>query len=126
MKREVRTEKAPAPVGPYSQAIEKNNMLFISGQIGIDPSSGKLEDDCEAQIRRIFSNITEILKAGGYSLSDIVKVNVYLTEGVDFSVFNRLYMEFFEGIDVKPARSTVIVKALPLGACVEVDIIAVK
>ncbi len=126
MKREIKTNEAPLPVAPYSQAVLVNNMLFISGQIGIDRELGKLAEGFEEQVKSIFGSIEAILSSAGFSKSDLVRLTVYLTEGVDFDKFNELYEEFVRDINIKPARSTVIVNALPKGALVEIDAIAVR
>jgi len=126
MKKEVKTEEAPLPVAPYSQAVSVNNMLFISGQIGIDPESGKLANSFEEQVRIIFRSIESIIASAGFSKEDLVKLTVYLTNDVDFNYFNRLYEDFVKDIEIKPARSTVIVNSLPKGALIEIDAIAVR
>ena len=123
--REVRTGAAPAPVGPYSQAVAHGGLLFASGQIPLDPATGRLVDgDVEAQTRRVLANLRAVLEAGGASLAQVVRTTIYL---VDLSVFarvNAVYAEHFAS-EPKPARSTVQVAALPLGAQVEIDAIAV-
>ena len=123
--REVRTGAAPAPVGPYSQAVADGGLLFASGQIPLDPATGRLvEGDVEAQTRRVLANLRAVLEAGGASLAQVVRTTIYL---VDLSVFarvNAVYAEHFAS-EPKPARSTVQVAALPLGAQVEIDAIAV-
>jgi len=126
MKKEINTRKAPLPVGPYSQAVLVGNALFISGQIGIDPETGKLVEGFESQVVRIFKNLEEILKSAGFELYHVVKVSVYMVEDADFKLFNSLYSEFFKGVEIKPARSTIIVRSLPLGALLEIDAIAIK
>ncbi len=126
MKKEIRTNEAPLPVAPYSQAVLVDNMLFISGQIGMDKESGKLVEGFEGQVKMIFRSIEAILSSAGFSKTDLVKLTVYLTEGVDFERFNKLYEEFVRDINIKPARSTIIVSALPKGALVEIDAIAVR
>ena len=126
MKREIRTDKAPKPVGPYSQAVEVGNTLYLSGQIGIEPSTGKLLESFEDQARQVLTNVEEILKEAGYSKENIVKVVIYLTDIARFREFNALYEEFFKEVDPKPARVTVGVKELPLGAQIEVEVVAVK
>ncbi len=126
MKKEIRTNEAPLPVAPYSQAVCINNMLFISGQIGIDKESGKLAEGFEEQVRMIFRSIEAILSSAEFSKADLVRLTVYLTERADFDRFNKLYEEFVRDINIKPARSTVIVNALPKGALVEIDAIAVR
>ncbi len=126
MKKEIRTNEAPLPVAPYSQAVLVDNMLFISGQIGIDKESGKLAEGFEEQVRMIFRSIEAILSSAEFSKADLVRLTVYLTERADFDRFNKLYEEFVRDINIKPARSTVIVNALPKGALVEIDAIAVR
>ncbi len=118
------TEKAPKPVGPYSQAIKAGNFLFLSGQIGLDPQSGKLRENFEEQVIQIFQNIDAILEKAGLERKNIVRVVVYLRDLRLFEKFNKLYGEYFEGVEVKPVRTTVEVSALPLGALVELEITA--
>lgn len=121
---EVRTTKAPDPVGPYSQAIQSEGLLFLSGQIPLDPASGALvEGEIEAQTRQVLDNLRAVLEAGNSSLSRVLKTTVYL---VDLSLFprvNAVYADYFSS-DPAPARATVQVTALPLGAQVEVDAVA--
>ena len=126
MKREIKTEKAPSPVGPYSQAVEVGNFLFLSGQVGIDPKSNKLVEGFKNQVRQIFENVDAILKEAGYSRESIVKVVIYLTDMSKFKELNEIYEEFFKEVKVKPARVTVGVKELPLGAEVEIEVVAHK
>jgi len=126
VKRAIRTEKAPKPVGPYSQAIEAGNTLYISGQIGIEPATGELPSDFTSQVRQVLRNAEEILISAGYSKENVVRVTIYLRDLSKFGEFNTLYEEFFTSIDPKPARVTVGVKELPLGADVEIELIAVK
>ncbi|MEM0078730.1 MAG: Rid family detoxifying hydrolase [Nitrososphaerota archaeon] len=119
----VYTEKAPKPVGPYSQAVKIGNMVFVSGQLGIDPSTGKLiKDDIELQMRRAFMNVASILEAAGSNLSKVVKVTVYLKDPSYFKTMNEVYVEFFR--DYKPARTTVIASPPIDEAVIEVDVIA--
>jgi 2-iminobutanoate/2-iminopropanoate deaminase len=124
LKRVVFASAAPTPVGPYSQAIVSGGLVFASGQIPIDPASGKLvEGDIEAQAERVLDNLRAVLEAAGSSLDHVVRASVYL---VDLSVFprvNAVYARYFTA-DPKPARTTVQVAALPLGARVEIDAIA--
>ncbi len=123
-REEVRTENAPDPVGPYSQAIRSDGLLFASGQIPIDPSKGEIvQGEIEAQTRQVLDNLRAVLEAGGSGLDRVLKTTVYL---VDLSLFprvNAVYGEYFAS-DPTPARATVQVAALPLGAQVEVDAIA--
>jgi 2-iminobutanoate/2-iminopropanoate deaminase len=120
----VLTDKAPKPVGPYSQGIIAGGcFLFISGQIPIDPEAGKLvEGSFEEKARRVMDNIKAIVEAAGGSMDDIVKVTVYLTDISRFSEFNRIYSEYFKA--APPSRVVVGVKALPLNADLEVEAIA--
>jgi 2-iminobutanoate/2-iminopropanoate deaminase len=119
------TEKAPKPVGPYSQAVEVGNFVFISGQIAINPETGKLEGKTAAeQTERILKNIEQILKACGLTLNHVVKTTIYTTDLSKFGEINTVYGKFFK--EHKPARVTVGVNELPLGALVEIEAIAVK
>jgi len=125
MPREVvTTGKAPRAIGPYEQGIKINGFLFTSGQIAIDPTTGKLIDgDISAQTRRVLDNLKAVLESGGSSLNHVVKATVYLTDLSTFSKMNEVYAEYLGR--VKPARSTVGVAALPLGASVEIDLVAI-
>jgi 2-iminobutanoate/2-iminopropanoate deaminase len=123
--RRIQTEKAPKPVGPYSQGVRYGNFVFVSGQLGIDPSSGKLLTDFEEQARQCLKNLEAILNSAGASKCSIVKVNVFLKDIRRFSEFNKIYEEFLKDCPVKPARSVVEVSSLPLGAELEVECIAV-
>jgi 2-iminobutanoate/2-iminopropanoate deaminase len=121
---EVRTSKAPDPVGPYSQAIRSEGLLFLSGQIPLDPNSGSpVDGEIEAQTRQVLDNLRAVLEAGDSSLDRVLKTTVYL---IDLSLFprvNAVYAEYFAS-DPAPARATVQVAALPLGVQVEIDAIA--
>ena len=119
----IRASGAPAPVGPYSQAIRAGELLFCSGQIGLDPQSGKLvEGDVGAQTRQVLRNISAVLTAAGGSLADVIKTTIFLVDMADFASVNAAYGENFG--ESSPARSTVAVAALPLGARVEIEAIA--
>ncbi len=119
----VATSGAPKAIGPYSQAVRANGMLFASGQIGLDPASGNLIiGDFPAQVRRVFDNLAAVLREGGSSFEKVTKATVYLTDLSNFQTLNSIYAEYFG--DHKPARSTVGVKDLPRGAQVEIDLIA--
>ncbi len=121
----IRTDDAPAPIGPYSQAIEAAGFLFCSGQIPLDPKTGLLiQGDMVAQTKRILDNFDAVLKAAGSSLSNTVKLTVYLTQLGDFDALNKVLAEKFP--DAPPARAVVQVSALPKGASVEMDLIAIK
>lgn len=125
MKRIITTPHAPAAVGPYSQAVEVNNTLYISGQLPINPASGKIEaNDISGQTDQVFKNIIAILEAAGYTLDDVVKNRVYLSDISNFAAMNEVYKQYFQS-DF-PARAAFAVKDLPLGALVEIETVAVK
>lgn len=120
----VTTADAPAPVGPYSQAVAQGRLLFVSGQIPLDPKTGSLVDgDIEAQTERAIANLHAILEAAGTSLARVVRTTVYVTDLSLFGRVNQVYARFFSA-DPAPARATLQVAALPLGAQVEIDAIA--
>jgi len=119
----IATNDAPHAIGPYSQAIRSGNLLFLSGQIPLDPKSGNLIDgDFAAQSRRVFDNLRAVLKAAGADFKHVTRATVYLTDLGNFQTLNSIYAEYFG--NHKPARSTVGVAALPRGAQVEIDLIA--
>ena len=121
----VTTTSAPAALGPYSQAIALDGMVFASGQIGLDPSSGQLvEGDVQAQTHRALQNLTAVLEAAGSSLGNVVKTTVFLTSMSNFTAMNEVYATYFG--DEPPARSTIAVAELPKGAQVEIEAIAVR
>jgi 2-iminobutanoate/2-iminopropanoate deaminase len=124
MKREtVGTAGAPAAIGPYSQAIRAGDFLFCSGQIPLDPSTGKMvEGGIEVQTERVLRNLEAVLAAGGGSLASVVKTTVYLADLGDFPAMNAVYGKFFP--QDPPARATVEVSKLPAGARVEIDAVA--
>ena len=124
MKREaVRTTEAPAAIGPYSQAVRACGFLFCSGQIPLDPSTGRMVDGgIEAQADRVLSNLEAVLTAGGATLRSVVKATVYLVDLGDFPAMNVVYGRFF--LEDPPARATVQVVKLPAGARIEIDAIA--
>jgi 2-iminobutanoate/2-iminopropanoate deaminase len=125
MKKTVKTEKAPAAIGPYSQAVKSNGLLYVSGQLGIHPETGDfVAGGVEEQTRQVFQNIRAILSEAGYEMPDIVKTTVYLTDMSDFAAVNGIYAAQFDG-DF-PARSAVAVSALPKNGLVEIEIIAMK
>lgn len=116
------TPHVPAAVGPYSQAVRSGSFLFCSGQIPIDPGTGKIEAaDIEGQTSQVFANLKALLRAQGRSLTDVVKATVFLQDMADFAKVNPLYADAFGGH--KPARSTVQVAGLPLGARIEIEVI---
>ena len=121
----VETAQAPAPVGPYNQAVRVGDLLFCSGQIALDPRSGELVGggDVEAETRQVLTNLQAVLAAGGSSPERVVRTTVFLTDLADFAAVNAIYAETF-GTGVSPARACVQVAALPKGASVEIDAIA--
>lgn len=119
----VATSNAPKAIGPYSQALKVDGMLYASGQIPLDPATGNLvTGDFPAQVRRVFDNLAAVLREGGSGFDRVVKATVYLTDLGNFQTLNSIYAEYFG--EHKPARSTVGVKDLPKGAAVEIDLIA--
>ena len=119
----IRTEKAPAAVGPYSQAVRVASFVFTAGQIGIDPATGTLVDGLVAQTRQVMTNLQAVLEAAGTGLEHVVKTTIYLTDMKEFRTVNAIYGEYFQ--ENPPARSTVEVAGLPLGALVEIEAVAV-
>lgn len=118
----IETKKAPAAIGPYSQAVSVGNLVFTSGQIGINPRSGNIEaDTIEGQTTQVLNNLQEVLEAAGTRMARVVKTTCYLKNMADFAAFNSIYAVYFPN---KPARSCVEVAALPKGALVEVEVIA--
>jgi 2-iminobutanoate/2-iminopropanoate deaminase len=125
MKKIIKTQGAPAAIGPYSQAVEINNTLYVSGQIGIDPGTGKIvEGDIKMQTRQAMKNIEAILQAAGFSFEEVVKSTCLLKDIADFKAMNEVYGEFY--FENQPARAAFAVKDLPLGALVEIETIAAK
>jgi 2-iminobutanoate/2-iminopropanoate deaminase len=124
VKRVVFASTAPTPVGPYSQAIVAGGFVFASGQVPIDPATGKLvPGEIETQTERVLENLARVLEAAGSSLDHVVRASVYLVDLATFPRMNAVYARYFSA-DPKPARTTVQVAALPLGAQVEIDAIA--
>jgi 2-iminobutanoate/2-iminopropanoate deaminase len=124
MKKVIHTEKAPKAVGPYSQAISTGNLLFTAGQVAIDPATGKLvEGGIKEQTRQVMENLRTILTAARTDFSKVAKSTVFLQDIKNFADFNQVYAEYFPS--EPPARSTFQVGALPLGAMVEIEMIAV-
>jgi len=124
MKSAISTQHAPAAIGPYSQAIAFNGMLYLSGQIPLNPESGELAgDDIESQTRQVLNNIDAILTAAGTSKQHIVKTTIFITDMNHFAQVNALYERYLNGT-VFPARSTIEVSALPKGSLVEIELIA--
>ena len=123
-RRKISTASAPAAIGPYSQAVVAAGLVHCSGQIALDPASGALVDgDVAAQAERVLENLKAVLAAAGSSLARAVKCTVYLQRIEDFAAVNAVYARYFDG-ETPPARATVAVKALPKGALVEIDCVA--
>jgi len=123
-RRVIHTPKAPAAIGPYSQAIGAGGMVFLSGQVGLDPATGQLvAGGFEAEARRVFENLAAVAEAAGSSLAAAVRVTVYLTDFGQFAVANRMMQEYFR--EPYPARVTIGVASLPRDALIEVDCILV-
>ena len=118
----VKTEHAPAALGPYSQAIKADGMVFCSGQLGLVPETGKLPEGIEDQTRQVMRNLAAVLEAAGSSMGQVVKTTIFLADMSDFSIVNAIYAEAFTA--EPPARSTVEVAALPLGGLVEIEAMA--
>ena len=125
MNQPIYTPNAPAAIGPYSQAMQAGNMLFVSGQIPIDPATGEFAGaDIATQTNQSLTNIKNILAAAGYTMNDVVKTTVLLADIADFAAMNAVYAEYFT--ENKPARAAFAVKDLPRGALVEIEAIAAK
>jgi 2-iminobutanoate/2-iminopropanoate deaminase len=124
MKKIISTKKAPKAIGPYSQAVEVNGTLYISGQLPVNPETGKVVESIKAQTQQVLNNIKAILDAAGYSLQDVVKSTVLLSNIENFAVMNEVYADFYS--ENPPARAAYEVANLPLGVLVEIETIAVK
>ena len=125
MNTAIYTPNAPAAIGPYSQAVQAGNMLFVSGQIPVDPATGNFAgEDIVTQTKQSLTNVKNILEAAGYSLNDVVKTTVLLADIADFAAMNAVYAEFFS--ENKPARACFAVRDLPKAALVEIEAIACK
>ncbi len=125
MKKIIRTDKAPKAIGPYSQAVQAGNTLYISGQIPIDPASGKIvEGGIKEQTEQVMKNINAILDEAGFAFSDVVKSTCLLSSIANFAEMNEIYGKYYS--ENPPARAAFAVKDLPLGALVEIETIAVK
>ncbi len=122
IKTAITSPELSPPVGPFSQAIEVGGFLYLSGQVGQDPATGKVvEGGIVAETERVFLNISAVLKAAGKSFNDVARAGVYLTSMSDFAAMNSIYAKHFSL--PFPARTTIAVAALPLGACVEIDLV---
>jgi 2-iminobutanoate/2-iminopropanoate deaminase len=126
MKKEILTSSAPAPIGPYSQAIDTGSMVFCSGQIPLDPSTGAIvgEGDVETQTRQVMKNISEVLRQAGLGFQQVIKTTIFLKNMSDFPKVNAVYAESFQA--PYPARSTVEVARLPKDVAVEIEVIALR
>lgn len=124
MKKVINTVKAPKAIGPYSQAIEANGMLFISGQVPVNPENGEIPEGIVAQTQQVMKNIEAILNEAGYSFENVIKSTCLLSDMANFSAMNEVYGKYYQ--NNPPARAAFAVKGLPLGALVEIETIAVK
>ncbi len=122
LKKILQTNDAPAAIGPYSQGVQTDHYVFVSGQLPIDSATGAFPEGIEAQTAQSIKNVQVVLNSAGANLTDVVKTNVYLTDINDFSVVNKVYATFFK--ENPPARSAVQVAALPKGAQIEIEVIA--
>lgn len=116
------TDSAPKALGPYSQAVSLGELVFTSGQVGIDPATGQLVDGFDAQVRQVLANLKEVLATAGCTFQDVLKTTIYVTDLTNFPVLNQIYGEAMGSH--RPARSTVEVTNLPAGALVEIDFVA--
>jgi 2-iminobutanoate/2-iminopropanoate deaminase len=123
-KQSVYSKYAPEPIGPYSQGVQSGNLVFLSGQVGIDPATGNVTGGVEAQTTQAMENLRSVLAASGLSFSDVVHTRIYLTNISDFAAVNRVYGTYFH--DIYPARSTIQVAGLPKGGLVEIEVVAEK
>ena len=125
MKKVIKTDKAPGAIGPYSQAIEANGMLFVSGQIPVDPQTGKVvEGDVTEQTKQVMKNAEAILTEAGYTFANVVKSTCLLSDMANFATMNAVYGSYFT--ENPPARAAFAVKGLPMNVLVEIEMIAVK
>lgn len=126
MKKHIQTDQAPAPIGPYSQAVMAGDTLYVSGQIALDAQTGELHtgQDIATETRKVLQNLEAVVKAAGLTLTDVVKCSIFIRDMNDFTAINEVYAEFFE--ESQPARETVAVAGLPKGVQVEISCIAVK
>lgn len=126
MKRVIHTKNAPAPIGPYNQAIESGGTLYVSGQIAINPNTGELElDSIQHETSLVLKNLDAVLTAAGYTKEDVVKCSIFISDMNQFAAINEVYGEYFTGVGA-PARETVQVSVLPKNVNVEISCVAVK
>jgi 2-iminobutanoate/2-iminopropanoate deaminase len=124
MKKIINSEHAPAPIGPYNQAVKTGHLLYTSGQIPIDPKTGDMiKGDIREQSIQVLDNLKAVLEEAGATLADTIKTTVFLADMADFPILNEIYAEYFAEADA-PARSTIAVAALPKGSLVEIELIA--
>lgn len=119
----VKTDKAPAAIGPYVQAVKSSGLIFCSGQVALRPDGSFVDGDAKEQAKQVMENLKAVLEASGSSFAKVVKCTIYLVNISDFVVVNEVYGSYFSG-EVKPSRATVVVSALPKGAKVEIDCVA--
>lgn len=124
MKKNISTDKAPGAIGPYSQAIDAGNLVFVSGQLPVNPETGNVPEGVTAQAEQSLRNVTAILEEAGMTLDNVVKTTVFLADMNDFSAMNEVYSKFF--CAPYPARSAVAVKTLPKQVLVEIEVIAAR
>ncbi|WP_084748565.1 RidA family protein [Clostridium mediterraneense] len=122
MKEIIKTDKAPGAIGPYSQGVRIENLIFTSGQIAINPQTGKISESIEEQTKQVLENIKEILEAGGTNINNVIKTTVFLKNMNDFEKMNSIYETYF--INEKPARSAIEVSRLPKDVKIEIEVIA--
>ncbi|OVE75033.1 reactive intermediate/imine deaminase [archaeon D22] len=126
MREEINTSNAPKAIGPYTQAIKANGMLFLSGQIALIPDTMEMNDSSiETETNQVLDNLTAVLKEGGCAFNDVIRTEIFLKDMNDFAVVNKLYEEKLEGVNPKPARFTVEVARLPKDARIEISLVAV-
>ncbi len=125
MKEAIRSDKAPAPIGPYSQAVRVGNLVFVSGQVPLDPATGEMiEGDIGALTRRCMDSVLGILEAANMNARHIIKTNIYLADMSEFAAMNEAYGSYFEGVAVPPARAAVQPARLPKDARIEIEVTA--
>ena len=125
MKEEIYTKNAPEPVGPYSQAVKAGDVLYLSGQIALDSETGELNNESlEDEVKQVFENLSQVLESAGATVEDIVRVDIFMIDIGQFGLVNEIYETWLGEAEVKPARQTVEVSALPKGALIEVSCIA--